>query len=169
MNAPRAVLLAYALSCSAACSVPAADGRVASMVPDRDSFAPVAQLLVRHCGTLDCHGSAYRNLRIYGNEGLRLASGDRSLMPACTTADEVEQDYQSAVGLEPEALSAVVKDGGDRPERLSLVRKALGLEHHKGGTVFHAGDDGDTCLSSWLASQTDRAACLRALPASDCL
>ena len=151
-----------------ACAAPAADGRSVGMVPDRDSFAPVAQMLVRHCGTLDCHGSAFRNLRLYGNEGLRWAESDRPLAPACTTADEIEQDYQSVVGLEPEALSAVVEDGGAHPERLSLVRKPRGLEHHDGGTLIHEGDDADTCLTSWLASQTDRAACLRALPATDC-
>jgi hypothetical protein len=126
-------------------------------------------MLVRHCGTLDCHGSAFRNLRLYGNEGLRWAEGDRPLMPACTTADEIGQDYQSVVGLEPEALSAVVEDGGAHPERLSLVRKPRGLEHHDGGTLIYEGDAADTCLISWLTSQTDRAACLRALPPTDCL
>jgi len=161
-------LLASALFGGSACAVPAADERVVGMVPERAGFEPVAQVLVRHCGTLDCHGSAYRNLRVYGNESLRWADTDRPLMPACTTADEVEQDYQSAVGLEPEQLSAVVADGGDRPERLSLIRKARGLEHHKGGTLVEAGDDADQCLTSWLASQADRAACLRAVPASDC-
>jgi hypothetical protein len=105
---------------------------------------------------------------VYGNESLRFASGDRPLMPACTTADEVEQDYLSAVGLEPEAMSAVVADGGAHPERLSLIRKARGTEHHKGGTPIRAGDDADKCLTSWLASQTDRAACVRAFPVSPC-
>jgi hypothetical protein len=139
-----------------------------ALVPERASFAPVAQVLVRHCGTLDCHGEVHRNLRIYGNEGLRWASTARPLMPACTTADEVEQDYASVVGLEPEVMSAVVADGGERPERLTLIRKARGTEHHKGGGLFQTGDDADTCLTSWLASETDTAACLRALPTNDC-
>jgi hypothetical protein len=157
-----------ALFMLAACAAPASDGRVTAMVPDRESFAVVAQVLVRHCGSLDCHGSAFRNLRVYGNEGLRLDARDRPLQPACTTAAEVEEDYQSAVGLEPEVMSAVVADGGAHPERLTLIRKARGTEHHKGGAPIHTGDDADRCLTSWLASQTDRAACLRAFPASSC-
>ena len=162
-----------ALSCGAAlwlcaCAVPASDGRVAESVPDPQSFALVAQVLVHHCGTLDCHGEPQRNLRIYGNEGLRWATSDRPLMPACTTPDEVEQDFASVVGLEPEAMTAVVTGGGAQPERLSLIRKPRGLEHHKGGTLMQTGDDIDVCLTSWLASQTDQVACLRALPASTC-
>lgn len=172
MNRRRVLALALATALArglSACAVPAADERITEMVPDAASFAPVAQVLVRHCGSLDCHGSAYRNLRIYGNEGLRWAATDRALTPACTTPDEVEQDYESAVGLEPEAMTAVVADGGARPERLSLIRKGRGLEHHKGGTRMQAGDDVDTCLTSWLAGQPDREVCLRALPTTDCL
>ena len=157
-----------AASLLAACAAPASDGRVTAMVPDRESFAVVAQVLVRHCGSLDCHGSAYRNLRVYGNESLRLDANDRPLQPPCTTAAEVEEDYNSAAGLEPEVMSAVVADGGAHPERLTLIRKARGTEHHKGGSPIHTGDDADRCLTSWLASQTDRAACLRAFPASSC-
>jgi hypothetical protein len=160
---------AWLLTALGACAVPAADARTHELVPDRASFAPVAQVLERKCGSLDCHGSSYRNLRVYGNESLRFATGDRPLMPACTTADEVEQDYLSAVGLEPEAMSAVVADGGAHPERLTVVRKARGAEAHKGGAPLIEGDDGDLCLTSWLASQIQTDACLRALPATDCL
>jgi hypothetical protein len=137
-------------------------------VPERAGFPEVAQMLVRNCGTLDCHGSTARNLRLYGNEGLRWAAGDRPLSPACTTADEVDQDYDSVVGLEPEVMSAVVAHAGADPERLSLVRKALGLEHHKGGSPLIAGDDADRCLRSWLENQADTQACLRAIPATSC-
>jgi hypothetical protein len=150
------------------CAAPATDARTVGMVPERETFTPVAQLLVHDCGTLDCHGSDYRNLRLYGNEGLRLADGDQPLTPACTTDDEVEQDYQAVVGLEPETLAAVVAAGGDRPERLSLVRKARGSEQHKGGARMQVGDDADECLTSWLTTQIDDAACARALPSDAC-
>jgi hypothetical protein len=159
------IALAFAL---AGCAVPASDGRVSAGVPDQASFPEVAQLLVHHCGTLDCHGTRYRNLRVYGNEGLRWAATDRPLSPPCTTPDEIAQDYDSVVGLEPEAMAAVVADGGAHPERLSLVRKARGLEHHKGGTLIHAGDDSDLCLASWLAGETRSDVCLRALLATQC-
>jgi hypothetical protein len=157
------------LACAlCACAVPASDARVAERLPDRASFPVVAQLLVHSCGTLDCHGERGRNLRLYGNESLRWAKTDQPLRPACTTLDEVEQDYDSVVGLEPEVMAAVVADRGARPERLSLLRKARGLEHHKGGTLIHAGDDKDQCLSSWLAGDTRTDLCLRALPATKC-
>lgn len=168
MSAPRCAAL-WALLGLGACAAPASDGRVVVMVPDRDSFAPVAQVLVHHCGTLDCHGSASRNLRLYGNDGLRWAKNDQPRKPECTTPGEVEQDYRSVVGLEPEAMNAVVSDDGARPERLTLLRKARGVEDHKGGMLFEAGDDADVCLTSWLASETDSEACLRAVPSSDCL
>jgi hypothetical protein len=146
---------------SVACS--ASDGRFVATTPDEASFAPVAQMLVHHCGSLDCHGVPQRNLRLYGNEGLRLAPGDRPLHPALTTADEVSEDFLSTIALEPELTSAVVAAGGAHPERLTLVRKARGQEAHKGGTPTLAGDDSDTCLTSWLAGKTDAAACKRAL------
>lgn len=157
-----------AMAAFAACALPAADSRVMEKLPDRESFPAVAQLLVHHCGTLDCHGTRARNLRLFGNEGLRWAATDRPLLPACTTRDEIEQDYTSVVGLEPEAMSAVVTDHGAHPERLSLVRKARGLEQHKGGTLMHAGDNSDDCMTSWLAGQTNADACLRALLSTKC-
>src|SRR3954454_294755 len=145
-----------ALSCSwfalYACAIPAADERIHEQVPDKESFAIVAQVLERHCGSLDCHGSSYRNLRVYGNEGLRLQSTDRPLTPACTTDAEIARDYDSLVGLEPEAMHAVVASRGMKPERLTFIRKARGTEDHKGGKLMKIGDDTDDCLTSWLAS-----------------
>jgi hypothetical protein len=149
-----------------ACSVPAKDDRWRGSLPDEASFPEVAQVLVRHCGTLDCHGSSARNLRLYGSEGLRLSPDDRPQTPACTSADEIARDYASLVGLEPELLSAVVADGGAHPERLTIVRKARGTEDHKGGAPFQQGDSGDRCLTSWLADQADPDACLAALQPS---
>lgn len=149
-----------------ACSTPPSDARYTpSALPDRASFPPVAELLVVRCGSLDCHGTVGRNLRLYGSAGLRWSSSDRPLVPPCDTPDEVDQDYQSVVGLEPEAMSAVVAAGGARPEQLTMVRKARGTENHKGGAVWAAGDASDTCLTAWLAGQAaaSSAACSSAL------
>ena len=165
----RAPLLALATAGAAACSPPSAGVYTQTDLPDRAPFPYVGQLLVHRCGTLDCHGSVYRNLRVFGNEGLRLSPTDRPLVPACTTPGELDQDYESVVGLEPEVLSAVVADHGANPERLSLVRKPLGLDHHKGLTLMTPGDDTYVCLTSWLSGATDAAACLRAIPATTCL
>ena len=68
-------------------------------------------------------------------------------------------NLRAVVGLEPELFARVVAEGGAAPERLTLVRKALGLESHKGGAPFALGTSGDVCLRSWLATKTDEAAC----------
>ena len=126
--------------------------------PARASYEPVHDVLQTTCGTLDCHGQVGRNLRLYGGRGLRLRSTDN---PADnpTTHEEYDQSYWSVIGLEPEIMSDVVMDGGARPDRLTLVRKARNMEHHKGGQLFVAGDDRDRCLTSWLAGALDLVAC----------
>jgi len=126
--------------------------------PLRATYEPVHDVLQTSCGTLDCHGQAGRSLRLYGGRGLRLRSTDN---PADnpTTHEEYDQSYWSVIALEPEVLSDVVEDHGQMPERLTLVRKARNLEHHKGGQLFVAGDDRDRCLTSWLAGQVDLDAC----------
>jgi hypothetical protein len=155
-----AVLSPFALP---ACA-PAPDGnaRVAIVAPSAASFPAVSAFLEQRCGTLDCHGQVGRSLRLYGFVGLRLDPND---VPGgrATTPDEVDANYQSVVGLEPEVLAAVVQDGGARPERLTLVRKARGTEHHKGGALVTPGDAQDRCLTSWLAGAVDESACADAL------
>jgi hypothetical protein len=150
-----------------ACSTAPSDARFVATLPDETSFAPVALMLIQACGTLDCHGTVGRNLRLYGNTGLRLRPGDVPTALTATTNDEIEQDYMSVVGLEPEAMSAVVASGGADPERLTLVRKARGTEAHKGGAPFLSPDDKegvrDECLTSWLSGKTDPSPCTRAL------
>lgn len=141
------------------CSPSASDAPIA--VPDRATFPAVADLLVKRCGTLDCHGTAYRNLRIYGSQGMRLSPGDRPLSKGTTTAAEYEADFQSVVGLEPEILTTVVKDGVS-PDHLTFVRKARGTEHHKGGSLMQEGDAQDRCITSWLAGSTDVVGCQNA-------
>jgi len=144
----------------AACSAPPSSGPyVAQALPDSASFPPVAELLVVRCGSLDCHGQVGRNLRLYGSAGLRWSSTDRPLVPVCDTTDEVSQDYESVVDLEPETMSAVVASGGASPEQLTMIRKARGTEAHKGGKIWSEGDDSDTCLTSWLAGSANAGAC----------
>jgi hypothetical protein len=130
--------------------------------PDRAAFPPVQAFMDHRCGSLDCHGSRYRNLRMFGHDGMRWAPGD---VPggAPTTDAEVDQTYASIVGLEPEAMAAVIADHGANPERLTLVRKARGVEPHGGGIVMLAGDQRDLCIVSWLAGSVDQAACSHAL------
>ncbi|HEY1697752.1 MAG TPA: hypothetical protein VGG39_36580 [Polyangiaceae bacterium] len=160
-----------------------------------DSFKPVADYLGNRCGTLDCHGQAGRNFRVWGCQGLRL---EPDASPAScteqTTEAEYEATYRSLVGLEPQVMSTVyvgcassVPDGGGvyppgsscHPELLTFIRKARGLESHKGGQLIcteapcppgvpvpapidDAGppvDPQDVCLVTWLEGQTDQEAC----------
>jgi hypothetical protein len=130
------------------------------MAPARATFQPVDDVLQGSCGTLDCHGQVGRSLRLYGGRGLRLSPQGNSADDP-TTPEEYDQSYFAVIGLEPEIMSDVVADHGRMPERLTLVRKARNLEHHKGGMLFAAGDDRDRCLTSWLAGELDTAACLR--------
>jgi hypothetical protein len=60
-------------------------------------------------------------------------------------------------------MSEVVKDGGARPERLTLIEKPRGAEDHKGGALIQEGDKQDVCMISWLTGHTDKAACQVAL------
>jgi hypothetical protein len=126
--------------------------------PARATFEPVDDVLQATCGTLDCHGQVGRNFRLYGGRGLRLLPKDNPADDPTTPA-EYDSSYWSLIGLEPEVMSDVVSDGGRLPERLTLVRKARALEHHKGGQLFVKGDDRDRCLTSWLAGALDLEAC----------
>jgi hypothetical protein len=158
----RALALAAGLVACVGCSAPAPDERYTqTALPDAGTSPPVAELLELRCGTIDCHGTQYRNLRIYGSAGLRWSPGDRPFVPVCDTPDELAQTYLSVLGLEPETMSAVAS-GGD-PSRLTMVRKARGTEDHKGGAIWTQGDDSDTCLVSWLTGKADPAACDRAV------
>jgi hypothetical protein len=143
-------------------------GRGELLVPERESFPLVADALELRCATLDCHGAAGRNLRLYTGTGMRL---DPAAMPGSGSTTEAEYDasYRSLIALEPEVLSAVIADGGARPERLTLVRKARGAEKHAGQAVVVEGDPADRCLTSWLSSQINEDACMQAaeLPRPD--
>jgi hypothetical protein len=139
---------------------------VVETIPDRASFPPVSDLLDHRCGTLDCHGVTYRNLRIYGREGLRFATDARpSSGQISTTVEEYDATFASLVGLEPETMSLVISEGGAHPERLTLLRKARGTEDHKGLALWAEGDPQDQCVTSWLAGHTDPAICAQALAA----
>jgi hypothetical protein len=144
--------------------------RVGIDAPDSSEagFGPVGDYLDHRCGTLDCHGQMSRNLRIWGCNGMRLdmfdiSSCDRSVGGSPTTPAEHQASYRSLVGLEPAAMSAVVAGGGAQPNLLTFVRKARGLEAHKGGQLIVPGDDQDRCIVSWLAGATDTGACGTAL------
>jgi hypothetical protein len=165
-----AALLGSLAAALESCSDVSADARIGIEAPNGSEaeFGIVGDYLDHRCGSLDCHGQVGRNLRIWGCEGMRL---DPHAVPICsvpqggsaTTPAEHQATYRSLVGLEPTVMSQVVADHGAHPELLTFVRKARGLEAHKGGTLITPGDPQDVCITSWLAGQTDQTACANAL------
>jgi hypothetical protein len=141
------------------CSSPDAGARVDPIGPDRAQFDFVAPVLARRCGSLDCHGSIYRNMRVFGYGGTRLDGGVTPESPARVTADEAQATYESVIGVEPEIMRAVVQSGGAGPERLTFVRKGRGDEDHKGDSPIKHGDNSDRCILTWLSNTVDQAAC----------
>ena len=134
-----------ALACCAGalgCSTELADTQAQAVgglaVPPRLGFELVSDAMQLHCGTLDCHGQIGRNMRLYGMYGLRLGPHDDPLNEPTSPA-EYDADYWSIVGLEPEAVARVVEHQAG-PEALSMIRKARGIERHKGGQLVTAGD-----------------------------
>ena len=136
-----------------------AGGKAADGTP----LVGVQPVLAARCGTLDCHGSIGRPLRIFSQFGLRLVDDAGNVSGgAPTTTAEVFADYTAAISVQPELTSKVFA-GIDDPHVLLLLRKPLARERHKGGQVFQSGDDGDNCLSSWLSAQgIDYTACKNA-------
>lgn len=145
-----------------ACSSPDTAGRVDPIGPSREDFKLVAPMLVRRCGTIDCHGSSFRNFRLYGYGGQRLAPADRPDFPPVIQPDELRYDYDAVIGLEPEIMRDVVQTNGAGFDRLTLVRKGRNEEGHKGGQPIKPDDPADTCLRTWLSNATNAAACARA-------
>jgi hypothetical protein len=167
------VLAAAVLAVGASCSSIPDDARIGIIAPDDsvDAFGPVARFLDHRCGSLDCHGQMTRNLRIWGCEGMRLdpnaiSQCSRNLGGTDTTNDEIEATYRSLVGLEPTVMSTVVAGHGQHPELLTFVRKARGIESHKGGALITPGDFQDVCITTWLAGENDanhQSACASAI------
>jgi len=145
------------------CALPDSSATVTATCPTRASFTPVSPFPENGCGTIDCHGAPWRPLRIMGYTGLRLDPTD---VPGGnpTTVAEVDTNWESVCGLEPELMTEVVA-GQLSPDGLLLLQKPLLQTHHKGNQVFVMGDDGYTCLTSWLTGQVDAAACARAAAA----
>ncbi|MEO6601889.1 MAG: hypothetical protein ABIQ16_18570 [Polyangiaceae bacterium] len=126
--------------------------------PSQIAFPDVADALQKRCATLDCHGQAGRNLRLYGYGGLRLSQADTPIgIP--TTDLEYKASYDSVVGLEPEIMSEVVQLRAD-VNQLTMIRKIRGIEHHKGGQLVIEGNAFDRCIVLWLTNRPDPSPCL---------
>ena len=164
----RPFLTSLAVSASAfvlvgfgvACSTPS-EGRVNSATLDPTTFEPVSGMLLYRCGSLDCHGSKYRNFRLVGFGASRLDATAKS-SDSLTSPAEVAYNYQGFVALETEKMAEVAANKGATMGELTVVRKGRGQEEHKGDTRIVVGDDADKCLVSWFAGAVDTASCKRA-------
>jgi len=134
-----------------------------------NAFRPVSAVLERRCGTIDCHGAMPRPLRIYGQYGLRRYEPEGSPNvedyaeyysggKEPTTFAELQDNYRSLCGLEPELIGQVFLKKAD-PQVLTLIRKARLLEKHKGGLLWNKGEEGDLCLTNFLTGNVDTTPC----------
>jgi hypothetical protein len=122
--------------------------------PPFEDFKAVSPLLEQRCGTLDCHGNTARPLRLYSQYGLRYNPDDDPAiysgnLGAPTTDEEIERNYYSVCGLEPEKMKAVT-DGLETADTLTLVRKPRLTEKHKGGRIWNEGKPEDRCMVNWI-------------------
>jgi len=136
--------------------------------PSRQVYVQhVSEVMERRCGTLDCHGSDFRPLRILGRDGLRHQGERKRTGEGVTTDAEKSANYYAVCAVEPEKVSKVGSDpGGNAVNTLLLVRKGRGQEGHKGGKVFDPWDDADRCVVGWLRGDTEQSiekACKAAL------
>lgn len=112
--------------------------------------ASVSEFMERRCGTLDCHGSDLRPMRLYSRYGLRSPAEGNVSGGAATTLAERKANYGSVCTQEPEKTAATVEDLGQSAEQLIVIRKARGDEAHKGGAVVKQNSAGDQCIAGWL-------------------
>ena len=77
----------------------------------------VSTMLENRCGSLDCHGSRLRNLRIYGYGGLRLPGSAADPLPEGydTSEQELEANYDAVIECLPGCC------GPDNPPRYEPV------------------------------------------------
>jgi hypothetical protein len=147
-----------ALFASVACSQ-TAEETTSLRVPTRTRFSLVSSVLETRCGTLDCHGGAERNLRLYGVFGLR-ENGLDTTGGVDTTEREIEANFASLSGIEPEVLSRVVAERGTAPERWIVIAKGRDLQEHEGGARLIQGEPADDCVVSWLSGEVDGDLCI---------
>jgi hypothetical protein len=160
LKAARVLVFSGALL-GAACSGPPGDQTFVPIVPTMEGFPAVSEALEWHCGTLDCHGNSARNMRVYGNNGIRFGKG---LAPGSDSTTDAERllTYEAVIAIQPEVLGQIVSQHGAKPERWIVITKGRGTEHHKGGSRMRLHDATDTCITSWLTGVVNTDACEQA-------
>ena len=171
-------LAAPALGCQGPDYFPGFTIKGPTFGPNGTAFEPVSRVVESRCGTLDCHGATFRPLRIYGQFGLRrpLKPGEDKTIDfknyysggsVPTTKEELLENYESMLGLEPELTQAVIdKEPEATPDTLTLFRKPRLTEKHKGGHIWNAGAPGDLCMAGWISGTDFTQDCNKEVPAT---
>jgi hypothetical protein len=168
-HASIAALIALGGSLLASCASSPDDSKDPRLVVDSADPAAfrlgVDAVFERRCASLDCHGSNARGLRLYSANGLRLAN-DKGNVPGVgpTSADEINANYASVVGLQPEKINAFLEKNprtADDAYQLIVLTKPLGLERHKGGAALSKGEPAEQCIVTWLTGKADQAQCAK--------
>ncbi len=145
------------------------NGRVTNACPSQTVFeSSVSPYMERRCGTLDCHGGIARPMRLFGRLGLRHPDEDNIPGGKSTTKVELGANYSSVCGIEPEKMNDTVANLGNTADELLMIRKARGVEKHKGGKVVDEADHADNCMLGWLRGDqpaTVEAECAAAIAA----
>jgi hypothetical protein len=165
----KARLLVLAAASIVACASTPDDSKQPNLVvtgADVSAFRlGVDAVFERRCGSLDCHGTTARGLRIYSSNGLRLPN-DQGNAPGigATTGDEINANYASIVGLQPEQMNAfLAKDPrtADDAYQLLILTKPLQIERHKGGAALSKGEPAEQCIVTWLTGKADQTLCAK--------
>lgn len=134
-----------------------------AQVLDYDEFVcNVEPVLIRRCSYLACHGNVDHALRLYSPGKLRLGGdGSRRQRDALLSADEVERNFDSAVGTVYAASAADRQSPDDHvPLLVKPARAAVGGAEHHGVGIFPiapatdlAHDPEWTAMASWVAGK----------------
>jgi hypothetical protein len=149
-------LLSAAAGLACACVVESHD--VTLRVPSEENFSAVSSVLELRCGSLDCHGSPARSLRIYGRFGLRENGADTTGGRATTVA-EISETYLALVSIDPETLSQSYQGGGSDSQAWLVLSKGTAREQHAGGPALPSGSLAERCVVSWVSGEVDLDAC----------
>lgn len=138
----RAVLAALLLSCAARTEAEESAEPPRAELDYEVYAAGVHDVFARRCGSLDCHGSTARAMRVYWYAGLRQ---DGLLVGRQPTSEaEVRATFESIAALTSLAPRLVFD-------------KAQGRAGHEGGVlVFGGADPAEKCLAEWLGVARDR-------------
>jgi hypothetical protein len=135
----------------------------AQLLDYNEFVCEVQPVLIRHCSFLGCHGQAAHALRIYSPGKLRLddSAVTRAARDGALSADEVERNFESAVGTVYAAQPSDRQNPDDHvPILVKPTRASFGGSEHHGVGIFPvypaadlAHDAEYALLAAWVAGK----------------